>query len=163
MAVSVGSRRLPVIIALLIALALTVQPLPDWLTAFRPPWVAMILFYWCMNLPRDFALTMSFSSGLLVDALTGAPLGQHALALVIAAYLPLKLYLRLAVFPVWQLTLAVVVYLAVYQFVLFWCSGVVGTTGPLEYYWGPLVSACLLWPLILAALDTLRFAGQVKP
>lgn len=163
MAVSIRRRRLPVILALLGALALSVQPLPDWLAPFRPPWVALVLFYWCMNLPRDFALTVAFGAGLLLDVLSGAPLGQHALALVIAAYLPLKLYLRLAVFPVWQLTLAVVVYLVVYQFVLFWCSGVVGTAGPLQFYWAPLVSAAVVWPLILAALDTMRFSGQVEP
>jgi rod shape-determining protein MreD len=162
MAANAKSRRLPVIAALLVALALSIQPLPDWLTPYRPAWVAMIVFYWCMNLPRDFALTIAFGCGLLLDVLSGTPLGQHALALVVAAYLPLKLYLRLAVFPVWQLTLVVLVYLSIYEFVLFWSSGVIGTAAPLPFYWGPLVSSIVIWPLILAALDTLRFAGQVK-
>ena len=155
-------RFLPVLLALIVALALSAQPLPEWLAPFRPDWVAMVMIYWAMHMPRRFTLAAAFSAGLLLDALHGTPIGQHALALVLLCYLPLKLHLRLAVVSVTQTTLWVVVCLALYHFVLFWCNGATGKFVAITFYWGPLIGSAMLWPLLLLSLDNLRRGRTVR-
>ncbi len=57
------SRRIPVLITLVIALMLSVVPLPDWLEVFRPDWLALALIYWAMTLPRTWSVGSAWLVG----------------------------------------------------------------------------------------------------
>ena len=153
--------RLP-ILTLVAALALTALPLPAVVAPFRPEWVPLILIFWSLLAPERFSLLTAFWMGLLLDTLSGSLLGQHALALVVVVYLTIRFHLRIRVFPVWQLSVTVVLLLAIYEFVLFWVDGVAGRTVPLIERWAPLVSSAMIWPLILAYLDRYRTEAQVR-
>jgi rod shape-determining protein MreD len=100
--------------------------------------------------------------GLALDTLSGALLGQHALALLLIVYLSQRFHLRIRVFPVSQLALTVVALLALYQFVLFWVDGVAGRTVPLVERWAPVVSGSLLWMLILVFVERGRQAAAAR-
>ena len=65
------------------ALALTALPLPSVVAPYRPEWVPLILIFWSLLAPERFSLLTAFWMGLLLDTLSGALLGQHALALVV--------------------------------------------------------------------------------
>jgi rod shape-determining protein MreD len=99
---------------------------------------------------------------LALDALSGALLGQHALALLIVVYLSQRFYLRIRVFPMSQLAVTVVLLLSVYQFTLFWIDGVAGRTVPLIERWGPVVSGAVLFALILTVFDRRREAAAAR-
>jgi rod shape-determining protein MreD len=150
------------IITLLLALVLTAIPLPEAVAPYRPEWVPLILIFWSLIAPERFGLLTAFWTGLLLDALSGALLGQHALALVIVAYLTIRFHLRIRVFPVWQLSVTVLLLLAVYEFALFWIDGVAGRTVPMIERWAPILSSALVWPLILAYMDNFRRDAQVR-
>ena len=150
------------LLTLVLALALTAVPLPAAVASFRPEWVPLIMIFWCLLAPERFGLLTAFSMGLLLDTLSGALLGQHALALVVVAYLTIRLHLRIRVFPVWQLSMTIVLLLAIYEFVLFWVDGVAGRTVPLVERWAPLLASALVWPLILGYLDRYRHDAQVR-
>ena len=62
----------------IIALLLTVIPLPEGLRFLRPDWVGLVLIYWCMALPHRVGVASGWFMGLMVDLLTGTLLGQHA-------------------------------------------------------------------------------------
>ena len=149
-------------LTLLMALALTAVPLPAGIAAFRPEWVPLILIFWSLLAPERFSLLTAFWMGLLLDALSGALLGQHALALVVVVYLTIRFHLRIRVFPVWQLSVTVVLLLVIYEFVLFWVDGVAGRTVPLQERWAPLLSSAIVWPLIIGYLDRYRHDAQVR-
>ena len=149
-------------LSLLTALVLSVVPLPDSIAPFRPDWVAMVLLYWSLIAPRRYGLLTAFWMGLALDALSGALLGQHALALLIIVYLGQRFYLRIRVFPVSQLALTVIVLLSLYQFVLFWIDGVAGRTVPLVERWAPVVSGTVLWMLILVFFERGRQAAAAR-
>lgn len=160
-----AERRLTSRFALLtfvIALALTVMPLPIAVAPFRPEWVPLILIFWSLMAPERFGLLTAFWMGLFLDALSGALLGQHALALVVVVYLTLRFHLQIRVFPTWQFGTTIVLLLILYEFVLFWIDGVVGRTVPLVERWAPLLASALVWPLILGYLDTFRRDAQVR-
>lgn len=148
--------RWPVVACVLLALTLSILPLPGALEAFRPDWVALTLIYWSLTLPRGFGLVAAWLAGLALDVLQGTLLGQHALALTVTLYFPLQFHLRLRVFPVWQLAATVMALLALYQFILFWVNGITDVSAAAVHYWGPVLTGTLLWPPLMAFLDNMR-------
>jgi rod shape-determining protein MreD len=144
------------------ALILAAMPLPDSVVAFRPDWAVVVLLYWSLIAPRRYGLLTALWMGLALDTLSGALLGQHALALLIVVYLSQRFYLRIRVFPVSQLAVTVVLLLSTYQFTLFWIDGVAGRTVPLIERWGPVVSGAVLFALILTVFERRRQAAAAR-
>jgi rod shape-determining protein MreD len=149
-------------ISLALMLALAVVPLPGIVEPFRPDWVAVVLLYWSLMAPRRFSLLTAFWMGLALDTLTGALLGQHALALLVIVYIAERNHLRLRVFPVSQLALTVLILLGLYEFILFWIDGVAGRTVPLMERWGPPLTGTLAWLVLLSLLDSRRSEARAR-
>jgi rod shape-determining protein MreD len=149
-------------ISLALMLALAVVPLSKLIAPFRPDWVAVVLLYWSLMAPRRFSLLTAFWMGLALDTLTGALLGQHALALLVIVYVAERFHLRLRVFPVSQLLLTVLILLGFYEFMLFWIDGVAGRTVPLIQRWAPPLTGTLAWLVLLALLDSRRGEARAR-
>ena len=143
-------------LTLIAALALTAVPLPTLFAVARPSWVALVIVYWCLFATRYVAVTFVFLAGLLVDVATSTLLGQHALALLVMAYVPLRFHLRMRVFSWLQLTSAVFALLALYQFMLLWINGISGLTTSWIDYALPVITGTLVWPIVILLLDGLR-------
>lgn len=149
-------RRWPVWLTLVGAAALMALPLPESMTPFRPPWATLVLIYWIMMWPGRFGLGTAWCTGLLLDVLQGATLGQHALALTVVGYITLRFHLQIRIFPLWQLTAAVFAMLALEAFILFWIDGVAGNQPAGYARWTQVVIGAVLWPLVMAMMDRLR-------
>jgi rod shape-determining protein MreD len=141
------------VLSLLATLALAVVPLPNLVAPLRPDFVAVVLLYWSLMAPRQFSLLTAFWMGIALDTLSGALLGQNALALLAVVYLAEKFHLRLRVFPVSQLAFAVFVLLGLYEFILFWVDGMAGRTVPLAERWLPPLTGTLVWLGLYTFLD----------
>ena len=139
--------------SLALTLALSVLPLPDAVAPLRPDWVAVVLLYWSLMTPRRFSLLTAFWMGIALDTLSGALLGQNALALLVVVYLAERFHLRLRVFPVSQLAFTVFLLLGLYEFILFWIDGVAGRTVPLVERWVPPLTGTLVWLAMLVLFD----------
>jgi rod shape-determining protein MreD len=140
-------------LSLVATLALAAVPLPDSVAALRPDWVAVVLLYWSLMAPRQFSLLTAFWMGIALDTLSGALLGQNALALLVVVYLAEKFYLRLRVFPVSQLAITVLLLLGLYEFILFWIDGMAGRTVPLVERWVPPLTGTLVWVALFMMFD----------
>jgi len=152
-----ASRRLPVIITFLVGLVLTMMPLPDSVDPLRPDWLAMLVIFWAMQLPRTWSVGTAWIVGIVLDVTQGTLLGQHALALCFVAFITVRFHLLMRVFPMPQLTATVLPILAIYQFLLFWINGVAGVDTPSITYWGPVISGTLLWPFVVIILSGMRY------
>lgn len=152
-----GARRLPVLLCIVAALILSIVPLPDWASRFRPDWAALTLIYWSMALPRSYSVGSAWLVGLVLDVAQGTLLGQHALALSLITYMTVKFHLQLRVFPLSQMTATVLGLLGIYQFILFWINGVAGIYAPAVSYWGPIVTGTLLWPVAAVLFGGMRY------
>ncbi|MDS4022091.1 MAG: rod shape-determining protein MreD [Candidatus Competibacter sp.] len=148
-------------LSFLVAFLLAGIPLPGGLGHFRPDWVAMVLIYWCMALPRRVGIGVGWLVGLLLDVGRGGLLGQHALALAVVAYLILQTYRRVRVAPPWQQAISVLVFLLIEQILIFWISGVIGYPPRDWWYLAPAVGGMLLWPLLFVILRDVRRHFQV--
>ncbi len=155
------ARNLPVLLTIILALMLMMMPLPDSVSAFRPDWVALIMIFWTMSVPRRISVGVAWFVGIVVDVSQGTLLGQHALALCAVAYVTVKFHLLMRVFPLMQLTATIFALLALYQFLLFWINGIVGINAPSISYWAPVISGTLIWPLLYTFVSGVRYRVQL--
>jgi rod shape-determining protein MreD len=155
-----NSRRLPVIITLLVGLMLTIMPLPTSAEPFRPDWLALLLIFWAMQLPRTWSVGSAWMVGVVLDVAQGTLLGQHALALAVIVFVTVRFHLLMRVFPLSQLTATVFALLALYQFVLFWVNGVTGVNAPPMTYWAPVITGTILWPFAYMFLSGIRYRAR---
>jgi rod shape-determining protein MreD len=156
-----AARNVPVLLTIILALMLTMMPLPDSVSAFRPDWVALIMIFWTMTVPRRISVGVAWIVGIFVDVSQGTLLGQHALALCAVAYITVKFHLLMRVFPLMQLTATIFAILALYQFLLFWINGVVGINAPSISYWAPVITGTLIWPLLYTFVSGVRYRVQL--
>lgn len=152
----INLRYMVIYLSLVAGLILMILPLPDWVQAYRPNWVALTLIYWSMALPRKVGLLYAFFTGLLVDTLLGTLLGEHALALVIIMYVNMNLYQRIRVLSLSQQSVYIFTLLFIYQLVISWVEGVMGRSTPLSLYLGAPVISTLIWPWVFVILRDIR-------
>jgi rod shape-determining protein MreD len=142
-------RNWPVLVLLLaVSLATTVVHLPDWLEPLRPNFVALTVLWLCLLSIRTTGLLMAWVSGLAIDALHGMLLGQNALALVVIAYIALKMRLRIRAFPILHQSAVIFGLLLLNEFILFWIDGIAGFPVTAWARWLPVLTGAACWPLM---------------
>jgi rod shape-determining protein MreD len=148
----IGSLR--VTITVVLALMFTIVQLPESIEPARPELLLLLVIYWSLSAPRIAGLAFAWICGLAMDVLAGPILGQHAAAFLFVAFLTHKFQLRMRIFPIWHQTLTVFMLLALYEFLVFWIDGIIGPAITSWMRWLPVFTSALLWPLLVAVLDT---------
>jgi rod shape-determining protein MreD len=155
-------RNLVIYLSLLVALVLMILPLPDWAQIYRPNWMALVLIYWSMALPKRVGLWFAFFSGIILDTSLGTLLGQHTLALVVIVSLNLNFYQRIRVLALAQQAIYVFVLLLVNQVIIAWVEGILGRATPLlAFFSGPFIGM-LIWPWVFVVLRDIRRKALVR-
>jgi len=147
-------------LSILLALFLTLVPLPEALAILRPYWVALVVMYWVLEVKGSITLGRAFLLGLLLDLLTGSLMGMHALSLVIMVYLVERFRARLRFFPTWQQALSVLGLLANDRIILIWIVTLMGEPVPTWHYWLPPLVGMALWPWLFLFMDRLRIGRR---
>ena len=149
----------PRILALtVIALTASVAPLPDWLELVRPDFVALTVLWFSLLSPRLTGLFHAWGAGIALDAFRGVLLGQHALSLIVIAYVAAKLRLQVRAFPPLQQTAVILALLWLNEFLLFWIDGVAGHPITDWRRWLAVPAGAACWPLIVRLYA--RFAAR---
>ena len=144
-----------------IALVLMLVPLPPWAAMARPAVFPATVIYWALMQPRRFNIISAWCCGLLLDASYSTPLGQHALALALAAFVVYRFKDLYWGFSLVQQSVALLPVFALYEFVLFWIDGVQDRSVDPLWRWLPVASTALFWPLWALMLE--RYADlEVK-
>lgn len=154
MAADRRSYGLRVTLTSFIALILAIVPLPDPVSQARPQLLLLLVIYWSLSAPRTAGLLFAWCCGLAIDIIKGPLFGQHAMGFLLVAYLTHKFQLRMRLFPIYHQTLTVFMLLALYEFVVFWIDGIIGPAITTWMRWLPVITSTLLWPALVAALDT---------
>lgn len=147
----------PVIfLTFLIALMLTMIPLPSWAQELSPHWLLLVLVYWCMAVPTRIGVGVAWIMGLLLDVTYNDLLGQHALALAVVIFLTLNLHQRLRVFPVWQQAIVILVFCIIYDMINLWIKGISGYAPNIWLYILPSFTTAVIWPVVFLVLRRTR-------
>ncbi|MDP2560719.1 rod shape-determining protein MreD [Psychrobium sp. 1_MG-2023] len=135
---------------------LQVMPLPPFLDDFRPNWLLLISFYWCVALPHRFNIGSAWLAGLVLDLLWGANLGVNALSFVLVCATLTHNFQRVRSFSVWQQAIIMALLSLVYQFVNYlltsWFVGAVSHGG----YYLSVITSLIVWPWIFFMLRKTR-------
>lgn len=148
------SHKPGIVIALSLigGLILAILPVPYYLELVWPQWSVLIVIYWLLIAPHRVGLVLAWTVGLLLDSLANNLLGEQALALLIIAYITLKLQQRIRLSPILQQQLVILLLIAAYQFTRFWIQGIIGAPINSWAYILPIFSSALCWPLVRLAL-----------
>ncbi|MBF0219792.1 MAG: rod shape-determining protein MreD [Gammaproteobacteria bacterium] len=136
-----------IFLSFMLAIMLTMIPLPVWAQPYRPEWVALVLFYWSMHQPERVGVISGWSVGLLLDVVRGTLLGQYALILALIAYFTVRFAIRLRNYhPLRQMFILLFMVIFI-RLESLWVHGIIGV--PLEsdlYFWIAALVTMLLWP-----------------
>ena len=149
----VHEPRGAMLLAAFIALIFQVVPLPDWLALVRPAFLVIVVLYWSISAPRAGELFFPFLCGLALDVFRGAVLGEHALALVIVAFLAIRMHLLIRNKPLFEQALIAFAALALYEFVVWCIDGFSGHTLNSGLRWLHPITGGLLWPVVCGLLS----------
>ena len=142
--------------SLLIALVLALMPIPPWAESFRPNWVGLVLFYWCMATPERVNVGTGWLVGFILDVLYGSILGLHAFAYSLIAFVTIKSHLKLRMFPRWQQAAVVFVMLILHQLLVLWVRAAIGKDPENFSYWTPSIVGMVIWPWLFVILRDVR-------
>ncbi|MGB6977411.1 MAG: rod shape-determining protein MreD [Gammaproteobacteria bacterium] len=139
--------------SIIIALALSIVPLPQALVWYRPQWVFLVVCYWLLVCPQILGLGWTWVIGLLLDMLTGVTLGEHAFALMIVAYFLLKFHSQLRFSSFAQQMLTIIGLSLLYFGILFAEQGFIGELQHKSLVLMPFFTTILFWPIVYSILQ----------
>ncbi len=142
-----------VAISVFLAYVLWLLPLPDGLMGYRPLWLLMVMSFWVIQQPERLAIGFAWVLGLLIDALSGGLLGEHALAMAVSAYVLGTFQRRLWLAPMWYQTLCIFGLSIAYLGLIYLIQGAIGQLPRGYTYWIPAITTALLWPLVHVVLQ----------
>ena len=145
-----------IVVTIVVALMLTMMPLPDYAINWRPAWVAMVIFYWCMALPHRVNIGIAWSLGIILDVMQGTLFGQNAIGLALITYIIYKTHLRIRMFPLFQQAMVICLLLLLQLLFGLWVRGIMGVPPQSWTYWMPAITSMLLWPWLFIILRDLR-------
>jgi rod shape-determining protein MreD len=150
-------RSYSIIVGTLIgAIVLSILPFPHWYEVGRPLWLPLVGCYWCLAAPRRMGILTSCLTGFVFDAARASPLGEHALALSVIAYVIQRYHLQIRTLHLGQQMLTLGGIFAVYEFLILWINGITSKPGPLLPYALPIVVSVCLWPPVFIGLRSIR-------
>lgn len=146
-------------LSLLVALLLSIAPLPHGLMAFRPLWMSSVFIYWSLFLPHRSSLVAAFIFGLIIDVMVNSLLGQNALVLVLTVYITLLFQNKIRPQPIIRQTMMVAIILILGQVLQVWINTLTGVY-PNKFsifdYIFPIITTVIIWPWLSAALRSLQ-------
>ncbi|UYZ84152.1 rod shape-determining protein MreD [Entomomonas sp. E2T0] len=145
--------------SVLVALLLSITPLPQSLNAFRPLWVSLVFIYWSLFLPHRVSMVAAFIFGVLLDVMVNSLLGQNALVLVLTVYISLLFQHKIRPQPIVRQTIMVSVILILGQLIQLWIyvlTGIYPSNFSIFDYIFPIITSAIMWPWLSAALRALR-------
>ena len=150
-----------IILTVLIALILAMLPMPEWTAWCRPAWVLLVLIYWAMTVPYLVSVGAAWIMGIIFDLINGSVLGEHALAFTVVIYFVSRMHLRLCMYPLLQQGMSILMFVFLYQFILYCIQGFIGELPASHLYWLSSITSMLLWPWLFVLMRDFRRWFQV--
>ncbi|MCX7564141.1 rod shape-determining protein MreD [Xanthomonadaceae bacterium XH05] len=145
-----------------VAFALALWPLPEYLAPFRPNWLALVLCYWLLETPERVGLGVAFLLGLMADLVFGTLIGEQALRLTVIAFIVLRFRPRLRFFTLLQQAFALLALLLNDRVVVLMVRALSGEGVPPPAFWIAPCIGGLCWPWLYLLLDDVRLRLRMR-
>ena len=113
-----------------------------------PAWLAMVVFYWVMELPHRLGMISAWVIGLLLDVLYADPLGLNGFLLAAITYVGWRFYERLRMYSIVQQCVVVFLLVLLTESLRVIVQDVAWSRG---WSWGvflPALMSMLAWPVV---------------
>ncbi|HRD70927.1 MAG TPA: rod shape-determining protein MreD [Legionella sp.] len=130
------------------ALVLSILPMPELLTAFRPPWMLLLVLYIEYYLPGKFNLAILLLMGLMLDVLLSTVIGEHSFALLLVTWIASGKSRRFQFFSMVQQICLIGFFCLLYQAVISLTDGLLGFNYNLLMPLGSALTGMFIWPWI---------------
>lgn len=147
--------QLRLILGFIVALILSIIPMPHMLSLFRLPWVLFLVLYIEYFLPGNFKLTGLLLVGLILDVLFSTVIGEHSFALLLVTWIASSKSRRFHYFSMMQQMCLIGFFCLLYQSLISFIDVLFGFNYNLFM---PLASAMLamfIWPWLRLVGDSL--------
>ncbi len=141
---------------ILLALLVSVFPIPPQYQTIRPEFICLILIYWIIFTPQRIGMVYAACVGLLQDIAAGAVWGAHMMALVIVSYICILSYQRFQSYSIWHQSLWVFVLIGMHQSVVNWIQGLNGYSSDVAALIVSTLVTALFWPVVFLLMSRLR-------
>ena len=157
-----GGGNWIIILSLLLAVLLTILPLPTWASWGRPLWVLMVICYWALALDEKISVGIAWLIGILLDILGGTVFGEHALVMCLCVFILLKIKKQVRMFPLLQQAVVILLLGALYQGIIYLLQGIFGNPPATIFYWFSIITTAIFWPWIFIILRDTRRRFKIK-
>ena len=151
-----------IFLSIIIALILTIIPLPTSFAMAKPEWVVLVIIFWSIAVPNRFGLISAWLAGLAQDLLMGNLMGLHALTFTLLGYLALRLYQRIRISTIPRQCITIFMLMILHQFILMWIYRATGSSVGGFLFWLPTITSIIVWPLILITLRQVQQRFSVR-
>lgn len=138
--------------SLLMAWGFMIVHLPYQWQWLRPEWLSIVLIYWVFVRPKWVGVVVAWSAGFVLDVLSGALLGQYAMAMAIIVYFAHLLRHRVVLYPFWQQAFVILVLVGFGQLALLTIQWLIGHPPRTLMFWSSTLTSVLLWPFAYQCL-----------
>lgn len=148
--------------AMMLAVLHLPETWPDWLGWLRPVWVALVLFYWVIELPDRIGLIAAWVVGLCVDVLQADPLGLNGALLATITFVGWRLHERLRMYALMQQGAVIALLLVGTESLRMLVLALIDGRGLGWQMLGPPAMSFLVWPFVALVLHALRARVRVS-
>ena len=153
---------LTIVFAMVLSIVHLPQSWPEWLASLRPAWVALVVFFWVLELPHRIGLIAAWLVGLALDVLYADPLGLNGLLLATLTFVAWRFYERLRMYSVLQHCGLLFVLLLAGELVRMLVQNLAWERGVSWQVVLPALMSALVWPFVYFALQRLRTQLHVR-
>ena len=142
-------------VTMLIAVLLTVIPVPESVKFYWPDWIMLVVFYWVLVLPAHLGVMFGWMNGLIEDIISFSLLGQHALGKALTGTVAAIGYKNFRLFNFLQKMFLIFVLQSVNIAISAWTSHLAYNAPVVIEMWTPALTTALIWPLVSFLMDQL--------
>lgn len=146
----------------IIALVLSIFPLPLSWGWFRPEFVALVAIYWAVVFPQYFGIGYAWVIGMIQDVVEYSLLGQHALSLIAVVYICHLSYQRIRNYALWQQAAWVFIFVGIHQLFWNWVHSLQGSAADPAQFLLPALASALAWPMLLIVMEWVRLRFRIQ-
>ena len=95
-------------------------------------------------------------AGLILDLMAGGLMGENAMILSIISYLSYRFRFQIRVYPIWQIMVVVLLFLALGELLSLWIQGVSGTMNLSIIEWINISIAVIIWPIFMGFIQKME-------
>lgn len=146
----------------IIALTLTIMPLPQWVFYFWPDWMALIIVYWALTVPDRVGPWIGFAIGTILEVLFVRNFGVQGFGMALLAFAVNRMHQQLQVLSFGPQMLVVGILVGVFKLITGWLYGLTADFTITTEYWYSLLGGMLCWPFVFILLQELRRKARIR-